>query len=42
MAEHRGVIYQTNQKWALYNIGHLFGVLDLSQLISNFGKLGFR
>ena len=28
MAEHKGVIYQTNQKRALYNIGHSFGVLD--------------
>jgi hypothetical protein len=28
MAEHRGVIYQTNQKQALYNISYSFGVLD--------------
>jgi hypothetical protein len=28
MAEHRGVIYKTNQKRGLYNIGHSFGVLD--------------
>jgi hypothetical protein len=27
-AEHRGVIYQTNQKRMLYNIRHSFGVLD--------------
>ncbi len=28
MAEHRGVIYQTNRKWVLYNTEHSSGVLD--------------
>ena len=28
MAEHRGVIYQTNQKRTFENIGHSFRVLD--------------
>ena len=27
-AEHRGVIYQSNQKGLLYNTGHLSWVLD--------------